>query len=94
MRDRQHELLAQLKESADRDPLSGIYNRRWLARKLPQTIEFAQRHQRPYAVGMLDIDHFKQINDAYGHLIGDTALVWVATQINSHLRWSRRRAHR
>jgi diguanylate cyclase (GGDEF)-like protein len=88
MRDRQHALAVQLKESADRDPLTGIHNRRWLARKLPQTIEFAQRHQRPYAVGMLDIDHFKQINDAYGHLTGDAALVWVATQINCHLRKS------
>jgi diguanylate cyclase (GGDEF)-like protein len=88
MRDRQHELSAQLKESADRDPLTGLYNRRWLARHLPQAIELAQRHQRSYAVGMLDIDHFKQINDLYGHAIGDAALLWVADQIRSLLRKS------
>lgn len=86
MRDRQRQLATQLKESADRDALTGLYNRRWLARQWPPAIELAQRHQRPYAVCMLDIDFFKQINDKFGHLAGDAALQWVTGEIQSLLR--------
>ncbi|MFO1385737.1 MAG: GGDEF domain-containing protein [Chitinivorax sp.] len=86
MRDRQRQLSAQLQESADRDPLTGLYNRRWLLRHLPQVLELAQRHQRPYCACMLDVDHFKLINDRHGHLVGDSALQWVAEQISRHLR--------
>lgn len=86
MRQRQQLLLAQLQESADRDPLTGLYNRRWLARQLPPAIELAQRHHRPYSVCMVDIDHFKPINDRLGHLAGDAALQWVSRQMQQALR--------
>ncbi|MDQ5887154.1 MAG: hypothetical protein QG667_441 [Pseudomonadota bacterium] len=86
MRDRQRQLAAQLQESADRDPLTGLYNRRWLARQVPPMLQLAQRHQRPYCACMLDIDHFKLINDQHGHLTGDSALQWVSAQIGNHLR--------
>lgn len=86
MRDRQRQLAAQLQESADRDTLTGLYNRRWLARQVPPMLQLAQRHQRPYCACMLDIDHFKLINDQHGHLTGDSALQWVSAQIGNHLR--------
>lgn len=88
MRDRQHHLSQQLQESADRDPLTGVYNRRWLARHWPPVLLLAQRHGRPYCTCMLDIDHFKQVNDEQGHLVGDAALQWVTLQIGRHLRAS------
>jgi diguanylate cyclase (GGDEF)-like protein len=49
-------------------------------------LQLAQRHQRPYCACMLDIDHFKLINDQHGHLTGDSALQWVSAQIGNHLR--------
>lgn len=86
MRDRQRQLAAQLQDSAEHDALTGLYNRRWLALHLPQAIELAQRHHRPYSVCMIDIDYFKRINDKHGHLIGDAVLHWVSVQMTSLLR--------
>jgi diguanylate cyclase (GGDEF)-like protein len=88
MRDRQRELSQRLQESADRDMLTGLYNRRGMIRLVPAMIELAVRHQRPFSVCMVDLDRFKQINDRFGHQAGDTALQWVTVRMRPLLRQS------
>ena len=56
------------------DPLIGIYNRRYLNLKIAEEIERAQRHNFQLSMLLLDIDHFKNVNDTYGHYIGDLVL--------------------
>jgi len=56
------------------DPLIGIYNRRHLNLKLAEEIERAQRHNFQLSMLLLDIDHFKNVNDTYGHYVGDLVL--------------------
>lgn len=57
-----------------RDGLTGAYNKRYLADALDREINRAERHHRPLSLAVLDIDHFKSINDNHGHLIGDEVL--------------------
>ncbi len=64
----------ELEKAATTDPLTGIYNRRQWMLLANKELEKAQRHQRPLSVFLLDIDHFKQINDRHGHAVGDRAL--------------------
>ncbi|MCP8464746.1 GGDEF domain-containing protein [Pseudomonas sp. ZM23] len=73
-------------QSALRDALTGTGNRIAMDQALTREIEVARRHLQPLSVLMLDLDHFKQINDAYGHSIGDDALRAVATAIKASLR--------
>ncbi|MEI7772736.1 MAG: GGDEF domain-containing protein, partial [Chloroflexales bacterium] len=61
-------------EQAIRDPLTGLFNRRYLEETLTRELHRAARNRYPVGVIMLDIDHFKQINDTYGHEAGDTVL--------------------
>lgn len=56
------------------DPLTGIYNRRYLDRRLEEECTRSQRYHLPLAILLIDIDHFKQINDSHGHQIGDLVL--------------------
>ena len=56
------------------DPLLHIHNRRYLDQRLPQEVKRALRYKLPLSIMMLDIDHFKQINDRFGHLVGDFVL--------------------
>jgi two-component system cell cycle response regulator len=67
-----------LAESALQDPLTGLYNRRHLDDRLAAELAAAQRHGRPLSLLMIDIDHFKEVNDDHGHLAGDEALKMVA----------------
>ena len=80
--DRSH----QLEHLAFTDPLTGVDNRRSTFRRLSAAISGARRHGRPLAVVMLDIDHFKSVNDVYGHDTGDAVLVTVATRLSERLR--------
>jgi diguanylate cyclase (GGDEF)-like protein len=56
------------------DPLTGSYNRAYLTEHLPQEIKRAARYGRPLSLVLCDIDHFKEVNDRYGHLAGDRVL--------------------
>ena len=60
------------------DPLTGLYNRRFFLETALKEMERSRRYQRPISIAMLDIDFFKLINDTYGHLAGDLALIEVA----------------
>jgi diguanylate cyclase (GGDEF)-like protein len=75
-----------LREQAIRDPLTGLFNRRFLNETLIQTLSHARRYQRTMAIFLLDIDHFKYINDTYGHDAGDAVLRAVGTLLNTGLR--------
>jgi len=66
------------KSSALHDPLTGLANRRFLEMQLDKNLESAKRYQEALSVVMLDIDHFKNYNDTYGHVEGDRLLVRLA----------------
>jgi two-component system cell cycle response regulator len=68
----------QLFESALRDGLTSTFNRRYFVDRLQAEIRFAVRHDKSLALLFLDIDHFKKINDTYGHLAGDAVLAAIA----------------
>ena len=73
-------------QSALRDPLTDTGNRIAMDQTLQREIEMSRRHSQPLSLLMLDIDHFKQINDTYGHSAGDEVLKAVAASIKSQLR--------
>ncbi|HEX9306060.1 MAG TPA: GGDEF domain-containing protein [Anaeromyxobacter sp.] len=75
-----------LAEGALQDPLTGLYNRRHLDERLASELAGAQRHGRPVSLLMIDIDHFKAVNDAHGHLAGDEALKMVAFVLRGAVR--------
>lgn len=78
----------QLKADAMQDPLTGVLNRRGLHEALNHCRAYACRHQKPLAMLMIDLDNFKQMNDLYGHDVGDQVLVRVAQQLKQTLRQS------
>lgn len=81
-----HQLQARIKEEAIRDPLTGLFNRRYLEETLVREIARARREDYDISFMLFDIDHFKKLNDAYGHATGDFALKAVAEQLNSGVR--------
>jgi two-component system cell cycle response regulator len=76
----------QMYESALRDALTKAYNKRYFADRLDGEFRFARRHDTSMALLMLDIDHFKKINDTYGHPAGDAVLVAVADALTRSVR--------
>ncbi|MCC6641902.1 MAG: diguanylate cyclase [Deltaproteobacteria bacterium] len=76
----------QLRRSASIDELTGACNRRWLLERLREESVRARRHRTPLCVLMLDLDHFKRVNDAYGHRIGDAVLEGVGRVLRTTLR--------
>ncbi|MBX3161550.1 MAG: GGDEF domain-containing protein [Deltaproteobacteria bacterium] len=68
------------------DPLTGAYNREFLLARLPQEIEAAVDRNHPLSVAMVDVDHFKAVNDQYGHGIGDLVLAEVARRLRGAIR--------
>lgn len=68
------------------DALTGVYNRHWMNKTFPRTLQRCMRNKKPFGVMVLDIDYFKKINDAYGHLIGDVALKNIARCVQESLR--------
>ncbi len=64
-----------LVSSALRDPLTRLFNKRYFLDRLDSELKFALRHNTPLTLLMLDVDHFKRVNDTHGHLAGDALLV-------------------
>ena len=83
---RQEGLLRKLYESSTRDALTGAYNRRHFEDRLRAEIAFAVRHATDCALILMDIDHFKKVNDTYGHQAGDEVLRHLGTLANRTLR--------
>jgi diguanylate cyclase (GGDEF)-like protein len=75
-------------EQATRDALTGLYNRREMDAQVDAAVKLAERHGRPLAVLMADIDHFKQVNDRYSHAAGDEVIREVARRISAVCRGS------
>ena len=68
------------------DPLTGLHNRRYAMPHVTRIAERAQRTGKPFALMIADMDHFKSINDKYGHAAGDAVLIEVANRLRSNLR--------
>ncbi len=75
-----------LEKQATTDALTGIFNRMKFNKSLTNEIQRAQRYNTPLSLIIFDIDHFKQVNDTYGHLAGDSVLKKIARIITSNLR--------
>lgn len=76
----------QLEELSRRDGLTGLYNKREFIRVLQEQVERNKRYGHPFHLVMLDLDHFKNVNDTYGHLAGDEVLKTVAGAIRREAR--------
>lgn len=70
--------VAKLRILADTDPLTGALNRRAFTEKAEAAVAYAQRYQHPLSILAVDIDHFKKVNDAFGHTVGDIVIQAVA----------------
>jgi diguanylate cyclase (GGDEF)-like protein len=68
------QLISQIRLFAEKDPLTGLWNRRAAINKLQQLHELWQKHQISYSLILLDLDHFKKVNDSFGHDAGDEVL--------------------
>lgn len=77
---------ALLKNQATRDPLTSLYNRRYFEDEVTKLILKSKADNTPYSVLMLDADHFKRVNDTYGHKIGDKVLIELALTSERALR--------
>jgi diguanylate cyclase (GGDEF)-like protein len=75
-----------LYDSATRDPLTGTYNKKFFIDRMATEFAYATRHSAILSICMLDIDHFKKVNDTYGHLAGDAILRHFAAAVQSQVR--------
>jgi diguanylate cyclase (GGDEF)-like protein/PAS domain S-box-containing protein len=76
----------QLREQAIRDPLTDLFNRRYLDETLERELSRAERENYPLCIVMMDLDHFKDVNDLYGHEAGDVVLRSLAEKITEQCR--------
>jgi diguanylate cyclase (GGDEF)-like protein len=83
-----YKLMEILKENAITDPLTKLYNRKHLEDQIPKITEQANRAELSFGVLMIDIDHFKMVNDTYGHDVGDKAIKIVANTLKENTRTS------
>lgn len=81
-------LRERLREQANHDPLTGLFNRRYLDDSLSRELSLAERRGAPLSVTVLDIDHFKDFNDTFGHDAGDLALREASRVMSMNLRKS------
>jgi diguanylate cyclase (GGDEF)-like protein len=79
-------LRAALREQSIRDPLTGLYNRRYMEEVLKQHLSHVTRHLHPLGIIMIDIDHFKNFNDLYGHAAGDRLLRELGQLLQKYIR--------
>jgi len=83
---RLHEALQMLSQRAQIDGLTGLWNRAHFDQRWDEAVAHAVRHGRPLSLAMLDADHFKRVNDTYGHPAGDAALQGIARVIRRESR--------
>ena len=83
-----NKLMSILEKNAKTDPLTGLYNRKFLEEESNRIIEQAKRAKVSFGILMLDIDHFKMVNDTYGHDVGDNAIKIAAQTLNENTRSS------
>ncbi len=83
---RRREAERQVMRLVEHDELTGLLNRRGMLRSIHRIHASAMRSGQPYCLAILDLDHFKQVNDAYGHNVGDEVLRRVAEQLTKDLR--------
>lgn len=76
----------ELRQQSIRDPLTGLFNRRYMEETLERELRRAVRHNRPLSIIMIDLDHFKKFNDAYGHEAGDKILVSIGSFLRRNVR--------
>ncbi|MBI5964793.1 MAG: GGDEF domain-containing protein [Chloroflexi bacterium] len=79
-------VMVQASEVAQIDPLTFLFNRRMIVKELQSEVIRAERYNSLLSISVMDIDHFKRVNDTYGHLVGDEALRQVAYQLRDHIR--------
>ncbi len=84
--DQEHRLRVKQYDLSTKDELTGIHNRRFLDQALSTELAYAVRYQDPLSMLLFDIDHFKQVNDRFGHHIGDRVLHDMAQAISDQLR--------
>jgi diguanylate cyclase (GGDEF)-like protein len=82
------QLYDQAESRADRDPLTGVYHHRYLKTRLEEELRRSRTSGQTVAVVMMDLDNFKNVNDTYGHLVGDDALKMVTSVVQSAVRSS------
>lgn len=80
-------VLAQADEVSHTDALTFLPNRRQIIGDLQREVIFSDRYGTPLSISMLDIDHFKKINDTYGHTVGDEVLRTLASELRDHIRY-------
>ncbi len=79
-------VIAQADEVSHTDSLTYLPNRRQIIADLQRQVMFSERYNTPLSVSMLDLDHFKLVNDTHGHSVGDDVLKFVAMQLREHIR--------
>lgn len=86
LHDRLHDTVKNGLQAAVTDPLTGLYNRRYVDAHLDRLADQSRRSGQELAIMMLDIDHFKSINDTHGHAAGDQILIQLAARLKENLR--------
>ncbi len=81
-----HAVLAQTDEVIHTDPLTLLPNRRWIIADLQRQVTYSERYGAPLSISMIDLDHFKDINDTHGHMAGDQVLRFIASEMRDRIR--------
>jgi len=81
-----HRLEVELRRMAYADPLTGLRNRRYLAKNMATAVASSKRHGHPLSIAVCDVDTFKVINDTYGHTVGDEVLKAIAVVLRDGVR--------
>ncbi len=81
-----HELITRTRDESEQDALSGAFNRRGIEQRLNTELKRVQRSQHPLTIALIDVDHFKHINDSAGHAVGDVVIRTLVSTITARLR--------